>query len=309
VKLNTRYPRNQAKRLITGTPLEDVSRKLIHEWNVSREPHRTMEAILRYTNPVPRYGEGKPSHPELTRIIDSGRDRYETLLGRFADLRRDFSKIAWSPNGDHEEPHWNNGWIPCLDGIALYSSLAIANPEVYLEVGSGNSTRFVRRSIRDHGLKTRIISIDPYPRAECEALCDEVIRSRLESVDIAKLLTNLSTGDIVFLDGSHRSFMNSDVTVFFLEMMPHVPSDALVHIHDIYLPDDYPGGWKNRYYTEQYLLAAWLLGGSSGYEVHCPNHFISQDRELRPALTNLWTDPRMVAANPYGPSSFWLHRM
>ncbi len=32
-------------------------------------------------------------------------------------------------------------------------------------------------------------------------------------------------------------------------------------VHDIFLPDDYPPEWADRYYSEQYLLAAWLLGG------------------------------------------------
>jgi Methyltransferase domain len=303
-----RYPRKEAKKIIKGTPLEDVSRKLVREWRTYREPRHTMVSILRYTNPAPRYGEGKPSHPELTQLIASGRTRYAALLDRFSDLREDYSRISWSHKDDRQAPHWNNGWIPCLDGIALYCTLAIANPAVYLEVGSGNSTKFARRSIRDHGLRTQIISIDPYPRAECEALCDEVFRSPLESVDVAKAMSTLSSGDIVFLDGSHRSFMNSDATVFFLEMMPRVPSGGLVHIHDIFLPDDYPEVWKNRYYTEQYLLATWLLGGSAGYEVHCPNHFISKDPDLNEPLKRLWTNPRMVTAYPNGPLSFWLRR-
>ena len=38
-----------------------------------------------------------------------------------------------------------------------------------LEIGSGNSTKFARRAIRDHRLCTRITSIDPHPRAEIDA--------------------------------------------------------------------------------------------------------------------------------------------
>ena len=35
--------------------------------------------------------------------------------------------------------------------------VATLRPETYFEVGSGNSTKFVRRAIRDHNLNTRII--------------------------------------------------------------------------------------------------------------------------------------------------------
>jgi hypothetical protein len=54
------------------------------------------------------------------------------------------------------------------------------NPKRYIEVGSGNSTKYVRRAISDHGLRTKIISIDPHPRAVIDTICDEVIRERLE---------------------------------------------------------------------------------------------------------------------------------
>lgn len=56
------------------------------------------------------------------------------------------------------------------------TALAAGNPATYLEVGSGNSTRFARRAITVHGLRTRIVSIDPEPRAVVDELCDEVVR-------------------------------------------------------------------------------------------------------------------------------------
>ena len=66
----------------------------------------------------------------------------------------------------------------------------------------------------------------------------------------------LSAGDMVFIDNSHRAFQNSDVTVFFTEVLPALPAGVAYGIHDIFLPDDYPAGWSDRFYNEQYLLAA-----------------------------------------------------
>jgi hypothetical protein len=297
------------KRLVIGTPVEEAARQFTNRWNVAREPKRTMDSILRYTRPVPRYGEGKPPHPELAQIIGARRDSYEELLRTFSEYSEYLAKIPAEPTADPAEPYWNNGWLPGLDAIGLYCMLAMTNPEVYFEVGSGNSTRFARKSITDHGLRTKIISVDPQPRADCNALCDKVIRRRLETVKVSKVLDMLAPGAIVFLDGSHRSFMNSDATVFFLEVMPRLPAGALVHIHDIYLPDDYPKTWANRYYTEQYLLASWLLGGSAGYRVHCPNHFIKQDDDLRELVLSGFSDLRLAVGDPIGPaSSFWLEK-
>ena len=63
--------------------------------------------------------------------------------------------------------------------------LAGTDPATFLEVGSGNSTKFARRAIEDHGLRTRIVSIDPEPWAEIDGLCDEVLRAPAEEVDLA----------------------------------------------------------------------------------------------------------------------------
>ena len=64
-------------------------------------------------------------------------------------------------------------------------------------------------------------------------------RIALERADLS-VFEELSEGDIVFLDGSHRTFMNSDATVFFLEVLPALPAGVLVGVHDIFLPYDYP---------------------------------------------------------------------
>jgi hypothetical protein len=120
-----------------------------------------------------------------------------------------------------------------------------------------HSTKFARRAIRDHGLPTRIVSIDPDPRDEIDALCDTAIRESLEQIDL-NVVDELERGDIVFIDGSHHCFMNSDVTVFFLDILPRLKPGTLVQFHDLMLPYDYPLEWIERYYSEQYLLAAYL---------------------------------------------------
>ena len=95
-----------------------------------------------------------------------------------------------------------------------------------------------------------------------DAVCDTVIRQPLETLDTAGIIENLQAGDILFVDGSHRCFTNSDVTVVFLEILPRLQPGVLVHFHDILLPYDYPPAWSRRYYSEQYLLACWLLGST-----------------------------------------------
>jgi hypothetical protein len=196
-----------------------------------------------------------------------------------------------------------------LDTLALYGFVATENPASYLEVGSGYSTKVVRRTIKDCNLRTKIVSIDPHPRAEVDSLCDEIVRQPLEKCDL-KRFDDLLAGDVLFMDGSHRAFMNSDVTVLFLEILPRLKSGVLVHLHDIFLPLDYPPYWEYRYYphrywSEQYLLAASLLAGQSAYDIVLPNHYISITQGLAAMLNGFWSDPRLTGVSRGG-TSFWI---
>jgi hypothetical protein len=253
--------------------------------------------------PRPRYGWGKPVHPEMAAMLEAGRDRYARLLGSFAALHADLRAIPVDAV-DGTTPAWRNDWFVGLDPLALYSLLRLESPDLFIEVGSGHSTRFARQAIRDGDLGTRLVSIDPRPRAQIDALCDEVIRSRLEDIDLA-IFERLGTGDVLFLDGSHRTFTNSDVVVAFLEVMPRLAPGVLVHIHDIWWPSDYPPAWNDFYYSEQYLLAGLLLGAPARYEVVLPNAFVSLDDELADAATQAFAGDVPAGWTADG-GSFWI---
>jgi hypothetical protein len=107
----------------------------------------------------------------------------------------------------------------------------------------------------------------------------------------------------VFFDGSHRVFMNSDVTTFFLDVVPRLPRGVLVGVHDVYLPDDYPPDWARRYYSEQYILAAMLLA-SELLEPLLPCWYASGNDELASILAPLWNDPKLRGVAPGG-TAFW----
>lgn len=268
-------------------------------------------------HPAPRWGYDKPYHPELLALVEAKRAQIEEQLRQFANYRSWLERIPVMPMPeDPTVPYWSNTFFSRLDAIALYCFIAMKKPAKIIEIGSGNSTRFARRAIADQKLSTRLISIDPAPRAEVDAICDEVIRTPLESADLG-VFERVNSGDFVFVDNSHRCFTNSDVTTFFLDVLPRLPSGTIVHIHDIFIPGDYPAQWIHRYYSEQYLLACYLLGASGGKlpSIQLPNAFISFDNALRPLAENLWNSPELSPmidpAEPYGGipgchgTSFW----
>ena len=285
----TRSPglRDRIKELVRHRPA------LYFFYNLGRVKDGEQLIFLDYhVDAVARYGYGKPPHEKLAEIIGREREAYRATLEKMLEFKEQLLAIPVREQSALE-PCWINNWFSGLDTAALYSLLALHHPHTYLEVGSGYSTRVARRAIRDHGLGTRIVSIDPEPRAEIDRLCDSVIRQPLEKTDLG-IFEQLVPGDILFIDSSHRCFTNSDVTVVFLEVLPRLQPGVLVHLHDIFLPCDYPPRWRDRYYSEQYMLAAILLVQQRAFEIVLPAAFISEDAELSPVLAPLWDDPRLA---------------
>ena len=266
---------------------------------------KSMQIELDYpVRSTPRWGHGRPLHPVLSRLIERHKDRYRANLRGMAAQADRLAKI---PLEESEEaplsPHWLNPWFSGLDAIALYGLLAQEHPDTYWEIGSGASTKFARRAIQDFGLRTRIVSIDPSPRAEVDALCDEVIRQPIEEVE-ADVVNRIGAHDFLFVDNSHRILMNSDCVAVFFDVLPQLPTGAMVHFHDIFLPADYPPVWADRYYSEQYVLAALLLADGRNLSIEFPSYFVSEDRELARILDPIWEGP-LASVQKHG-GSFWL---
>ena len=181
--------------------------------------------------------------------------------------------------------------------------LSELKPGKYIEVGSGNSTKVAYKAKKDNKLKTEIVSIDPQPRAEIDELSDVVIREPFEDIDLS-FISNLEENDILFIDNSHRILPNSDSMVFYLEILPRLKKGVIVHLHDIYLPYDYPQFMCDRFYSEQYGLAINLMADSEKYEPILPNFFISEDKELSDIIKPIWDLPNLEGVEKHG-GSFW----
>jgi predicted O-methyltransferase YrrM len=277
--------------------LPDGPRRRLSTWLRARgfKPDAHYKIRLEYPTSASNSPRWEP-HPELEHIIATRDEAYEEALAAIARYGDSFAAIPLRAE-DPREPSWDNEWLPPLDGAALYAFIRGRSPALYMEIGSGDSTKFAARASRDGALETRIVSIDPEPRAEVDQLCDRVLRVPLEAAD-ASIFADLADGDVLFLDGSHRTFMNSDATVFFLEVLPRLAEGVLVGVHDVFLPYDYPEEVADRYYSEQYLLAAHLLAGNPALEPVLPAFYASRHPQLRAIVAGNGLEPRGNA--------FWL---
>ena len=254
---------------------------------------------------VPRYGHGLPPHKELNEIISANRDVYSGYIDLALKHKESIQQIKKTGvETDALSPAWNNSFLPGLDIVMIYTMLAELKPKRYVEVGSGNSTKVAAKAKRELNLQTEITSIDPMPRAEIDSLADIVIRKPFESIDLNTLL-ELEENDILFIDNSHRILPNSDAMVFFMEILPRLKKGVVVHIHDIYLPYDYPQFMCDRFYTEQYGLAFYILANPKKYYTIFPNYFVSEDKELSQRLSPMWNHDNLQGVERHG-GSYWL---
>jgi hypothetical protein len=197
--------------------------------------------------------------------------------------------------GDASGPRWTQDWFPRLDAAIAYAIVRARRPRRIVEVGAGHSTRFYCRAIQDEGLATELLSIDPAPRAAIPA----APRLRLMTVPVQQAglapFRALAAGDILSIDSGHVLMPGSDVDFLLSAVLPMLPAGVLVHFHDIFLPDPYPGAWSWRGYNEQ--SAAALLVAQAGWPVEFASHYAVT--RLGDAVTR-----SAVAGLPLLPSAF-----
>lgn len=127
----------------------------------------------------------------------------------------------------------------------------------------------VDKNINEFGIAVQHICIEPFEQPWLESMQGiTVLRDRVEELDW-DWSTELSAGDLLFVDSSHIIRPQGDVLIEYLQIFPKLSSGVYVHVHDIFTPKDYLESWiidDVRFWNEQYLLEA-LLSNTSRYEV------------------------------------------
>jgi len=228
-------------------------------------------AVVSATNPDFIYSE------VLERI--SAQDAlYDELISRMREPVALATGAIRRNRSDEGEPFWSNSYFQGNDAATAWALTALTRPARIVEIGSGNSTKFFRHSIRFNGLDTRLVCIDPAPRTEISAVADEIHYEPVQRVS-PDIFNALQPGDLLFFDGSHLVVQGSDTQFVFLEILPRLPKGVLVHIHDINLPCEYRQFYTSRLYGEQYMLAA-LLIFSADWKPVFPVYWLEQTNRL-----------------------------
>lgn len=242
--------------------------------------------------------EARPAtgYPEIEAEFERRSEAMRGVLAEIDGLAEAMAAVGGAP----PEPRWDQGWFATLDAAAAYAMVRFAPPKTIIEVGSGHSTRFLARGVRDSGSAARHVCIDPAPRADLLDLPVTWEKALLSDAHLA-LFDELEDGDIAFFDSSHILWPGLDVDLIFNRILPRLKSGVRVHIHDVFLPDPYPENWDWRGYTEQNGLSGWFMGGA--YSIEFSSHYAATRLD---GLSHVAALPRHGAAID---SSLWMKKL
>lgn len=152
------------------------------------------------------------------------------------------------------------------DAIFLHCMIRHLKPRRIIEIGSGFSscvTLDTNELFFDSSITTTFI--DPYPDTLMSLIKENdknkirVIPQRLQDISLNEFEA-LEAQDILFIDSTHVSKINSDVNRIFFEILPSLSPSVYIHFHDIFYPFEYPKEWVygGRMWNEMYMLRTFL---------------------------------------------------
>jgi len=250
-----------------------------------------------------------PAKPPVLAGIDFNDAYHHHVLGSL--FPQYFGAYDYPEQGAADEEligyYTQNSQFSWLDGRSLFVLLQAWKPKRLIEIGSGYSTLLAADVNRRFlGGTCQISCIEPYPRPFLRdpRFGISLIEKKVQDVSL-DTYDALEAGDILFIDSSHVCKTGSDVNFLYFEVLPRLKQGVLIHVHDIFLPHEYPRKWvidENRSWNEQYLLRA-LLMDSRAYKVLYGSMyaFSKFPEEVRKALAH----PRGLA---FGGGSLWIEK-
>lgn len=195
--------------------------------------------------------------------IDINKEKQISLLSTLKPLIND-CPFPENKNDDYRY-YFNNPAYSYTDALMLQGMLRHFKPKRVIEIGSGFSS-CAMLDVNDLYLEKNIdfTFIEPYPELLTSLMGNDknkhrILASRVQDINLSEFKA-LEENDILFIDSTHVSKLNSDVNFELFEILPNLNKGVIIHFHDILWPFDYPKSWikEGRAWNEAYLLRAFL---------------------------------------------------
>jgi len=225
---------------------------------------------VHYFQPIPDTREIDPSvwkrHSRI-RGLDIRAEQQKELLSIFtARFKNEYDRFPRGHPSRGFRFYLGNVSFEAVDAEILFCMIRYFKPKTILEIGSGYSTLLAADALsenRRHGSPGKLIAIEPYPPESLSASIPEeveLLRRPVQKVAFTQFEA-LRENDMFFIDSSHVCTIGSEVQYEVLEILPQLNPGVLIHIHDIFLPGEYPKEWvldRHRFWNEQYIVQAFL---------------------------------------------------
>lgn len=242
--------------------------------------------------------------------VDINAEEQLNLLSKF-NYNEELLEFPLDKRKDYEY-FYNNSNYSSGDAEYLYNIIRHFKPNRIIEIGSGYSTLMVRNAIANNKLEDsnytcHHICIEPYEVQWLEELGVEVIREKVEKLD-KSIFQNLKSNDILFIDSSHIIRPQGDVLFEYLEILPSLKSDVLVHVHDIFTPKDYLDEWVygHFFWNEQYIVEAFLTFNSEFRIIGALNYLAHNHRKELAEKCPFFASNKGFERNKSEPRAFWM---
>ena len=217
-----------------------------------------------------------PSIEERDAFISSAQSDNSEILGinlnthTQVDLLKQFicyyDQCPFPENkSDEFRYYFSNTAYGHTDALTLYSMIRQFSPQRIAEIGSGFSS-CVMLDTSDCFFDGNIefTFIEPYPELLHSLIKHSdkrhtIIPKKVQEVDNS-IFSTLKANDILFVDSTHVSKLNSDVNKIIFEILPSLQKGVLIHFHDIFWQFEYPKEWiaEGRAWNESYIVRAFL---------------------------------------------------
>lgn len=207
-----------------------------------------------------------------------------TLLGELARFYKEMPFQSHKVEGLRY--YFENPAYLYSDAIILHCMIRHLKPKRIIEVGSGFSS-CVTLDTNELYFNGSIVTtfIEPYPRLLMSLVKEEdkgrikLLPCRLQDVNVSEFEA-LQANDILFIDSTHVSKIDSDVNRIVFEILPRLSPGVHIHFHDIFYPFEYPKEWvyEGKSWNEAYLLRAFLQYNTA-FRVVLMNTFMERYHE------------------------------
>ncbi|MBA3963703.1 MAG: class I SAM-dependent methyltransferase [Chthoniobacterales bacterium] len=227
----------------------------------------------------------------------------ELLRDVFPRYRQELSAIPRDREQANGGFYVNNGRFERLDPLIAYCMVRHFQPRRIIEVGGGYSTLLLSLAASKNG-ETSLTCIEPYPEDFLLTMSGlEVLHKKKVQEMALSFFERLEAGDLLFIDSSHVVRIGGDVNFLFQEILPRLKPGVIVHLHDIFLPYEYPKKWvmqRHYFWTEQYLLQA-FFSFNTEFEILLTTCYLAA--YCREELEAVFPNPPEPAGG-----SFWMRR-